>query len=263
LDHSEWARVRALEESRANVEHLPFTVRIVDNAEDLGKAVNVRHSAYARHVPEVAARLTAPETFDQNAGSVVLLAESKLDGSPLGTMRIHTNRFAALPLEGSVDLPHWLQRSRSEANRLAIVEGRVGRVVKLLLFKAYYQYCLENQIDWMVIVARKPLDRQYEALLFTDVLEGAFVPMKHVGNIPHRVLAFDVQAAYAQWEAARHPLFHFMTRTYHPDIQVGPAPGLGHPAELTFKRAIRHAAERDLSRRVTPAMSAPVCASPA
>jgi hypothetical protein len=125
-----------------------------------------------------------------------------------------------------VELPHWLDGSRSEANRLAIVEGHVGRVVKLVLFKAYYKFCLQAGIEWMVIVARKPLDRQYEALLFTDVFDGLFIPMRHCGDIPHRVLAFEVREARARWQAARHPLFNFMVRTHHPDILLddnGPA----------------------------------------
>lgn len=227
MDQGDWARVRALEESRAQVEYLPFTVRLVESQDDLRKAVDVRHSAYARHLPHVAARLQTPEPFDAAPGIVVLIAESKLDGSPLGTMRVHTNAFVPLPLEGSVQLPPWLDASRSEANRLAIVDGHIGRVVKLVLFKAYYRYCLNTGIDWMVIAARKPLDRQYDALLFTDLFDGLYIPMKHGGDIPHRVLAFEVRTAERRWYAARHPLFSFMVGTHHPDILLphrAPAP---------------------------------------
>ena len=71
-----------------SVERLPFTVSVVRSDEELDKAVSMRHSAYARHVPDLADRLKAPEPCDYDGGSVVLLAESKLDGSPLGTMRI-------------------------------------------------------------------------------------------------------------------------------------------------------------------------------
>jgi len=69
----------------------------------------------------------------------------------------------------SVELPEWLKATpRSEANRLGISEGRIGRLVKHLLFKAYFQYCALAGIEWMVIAARSPLDRQYDALLFND-----------------------------------------------------------------------------------------------
>ncbi|MFD2270822.1 hypothetical protein ACFS07_06110 [Undibacterium arcticum] len=63
-------------------ERLPFTVRLVRNEDDLCKAVHIRHSAYARHVPTFAETLKSPETSDAENGVVVLLAESKLDGSP-------------------------------------------------------------------------------------------------------------------------------------------------------------------------------------
>jgi hypothetical protein len=203
-------------------ERLPFTVRIVSCEEDLDKAVSVRHTAYARHLPTVAALLTTPEAYDRDEGSVVVLAESKLDGSPLGTMRIQTNRCRPLALEQSLALPVWLQgKSLAEATRLGVSQGGIGPVVKTALFKAYFHYCQLADIEWMVIAARAPLDRQYEALLFKDVYpSGEYIPMRHAGNIPHRVLAFDVAAAEQNWAKAKHPLFNYIFRTQHRDIDV-------------------------------------------
>lgn len=203
-------------------ERLPFTVKAVRNESDLMKAVHIRQTAYGRHVPELAEFLRVPEPYDREDGSVVLLAESKLDGSPIGTMRIQTNRYRKLGLEDSVVLPEWLQnKNLAEATRLGVSGGRIGRLPKTMLFKAYFDYCVDEDIDWMVITARSPLDRQYEALLFKDVFPGgAFIPMHHVGNIPHRVMAFEVATAENRWAAAHHPLYDFIFRTYHPDIDV-------------------------------------------
>lgn len=207
----------------AAVERLPFTVTVARSDEQLRKAVTMRHAAYARHVPALAELLKAPEAWDYDEGSVVLLAESKLDGSPLGTMRIQTNRRRSLAIEQSVELPEWLQDcGLAEATRLGVTLGRVGRVVKTMLFKAYFRYCQQAEIDWMVISGRAPLDRQYEALLFKDVFpQRGFIPMRHVGNILHRVLAFDVATAEERWAAANHPLFDFVFRTHHPDLELG------------------------------------------
>ena len=44
--------------------------------------------------------------------------------------------------------------------------------------------------------------------------------MRHIGNIPHRVMAFEVKSGETRWAEADHPLFYFMCRTRHPDIDV-------------------------------------------
>ena len=216
---------KALPQRQLAEERLPFRVRVVRDEADLDKAVSIRHAAYERHIPAVAALLEKPEATDFEPGSVVLLAEAKLDGSPLGTMRIQTNRYRPLALQQSIELPNWLQgASQAEATRLGVIGNRMGRLVKTALFKAYYQYCVLEEIEWMVIAARSPLDRQYEALLFQDVLPGGeFIPMRHAGNIPHRVLAFNIELADANWRAAGHPLYDFVVNTRHADIDLSGA----------------------------------------
>ena len=204
-------------------EVLPFTVRLVGDDQDLSKAVQIRHSAYARHLPTFAETLKTPESADSEEGVVVLLAESKLDGSPLGTMRIQTNEFKPLCVEQSVQLPEWLKGHRlAEATRLGVTDGKGGRLVTTVLFKAFYLYCKLTGIEWMVITGRSPIDRQYERMLFEDVFPGAgYIPLAHVGNLPHRVMTSSVQTAEARWTAAKNPLFDFAFRTFHPDIELG------------------------------------------
>jgi hypothetical protein len=219
--------------SEIAAERLPFTVRVVRHELQLRKAIAIRQRAYARHLPALGALLREPEMQDRDPGCVVLLAESRLDGEPLGTLRIQTNRHRPLALESSVELPEWLSgASLAEATRLGIAEGRIGRMVKTMLFKALYQYCLAAGIEWMVIGARSPLDRMYQALLFQEVFPGqGAIPLKHAGNLPHRILAFEVETAEARWRAARHPLLDLFVHTSHPDIErSGRLPGFGLPS---------------------------------
>ena len=206
-------------------ERLPFTVRLVRTEHELAKAVAIRHAAYARHLPEFAEQLRQPELSDFSDDCAVLLAESRLDGSPLGTIRIQTNRRDPLPLEQSVDLPDWLRQSNAaEAARLGVAEGMAGHLVKTMLFKAFYLYCLDSGIDWMVIAGRSPIDRQYQRLLFQDVFPGqGYVPLRHVSNLPHRIMCFDVATAEARWARAKHPLYKFMVQTRHPDLMLDQA----------------------------------------
>lgn len=208
------------------VEPLPFRVRVVRDEEDLEKAIQVRHSAYARHMPELAQTLKLPEAADTQLGVAILLAESKLDGSPLGTVRIQANTHHALTLEKSVRLPAWLQgQTLAHVSRLAIAQGSAGRVIKTMLFKGLFRYWELQGIDWAVVAARKPLDRTYEQLLFDDVFPGeGFIPLAHMNQIPHRVMAFEVATAEERWTVSRHPLTNFVFHTHHPDLDVsGPS----------------------------------------
>ena len=201
-------------------ERLAFTVRVVRTDEDLAKAVSVRHAAYARHMPEFAEKLRAPESIDAEPGVVVLLAESKLDGSALGTLRIQSNAHMPLKVEQSVTFPLWLRdRPLAEVSRLGIVGGTIGRLVKIVLIKAAFQYCELDGIEWAIVAARAPLDRQYDQLLFEDLYpEQGFIPMRHGNNIPHRVLGFEIDTGHQRWTDARHPLLNFFSYTRHPDI---------------------------------------------
>jgi hypothetical protein len=203
-------------------EGLPFTIRLVKNSDDLLKAVQIRHAAYMRHVPDFAQSLAGPETADLEKGVVVLLAESKLDGTPVGTMRIQTNEFEPLKLEKTVKLPPRMSGQRlAEATRLGVAQERGGRMVTTALFKAFYLYCKQHEVDHMVITARAPVDRQYDRLLFKDIYpELGYMPFQHVGNMPHRVMSLKVDDVFSLWEAARHPLFNFFFNTYHEDINV-------------------------------------------
>ncbi len=236
------AREKLLSKAPKKIERLPFTIRVVRDDEALRKAVAIRQAAYGRHMPALGERLRVPEPNDYDAGSVVLLAESKMDGSPIGTMRIQTNRFGPLSIEQGVTLPAWLKGRRlAEATRLGVDLGRTGRVVKMLLCKAFYLYSLEIGIKWMIIGARPPVDRQYEAALFTDIFPGEIIPMRHFNNIPHRVLGFEVDTAAQRWSDARHPLHQLMVETHHPDIDLS-------DAEISAWDAVPQKAE--MSRRL-------------
>jgi len=204
-------------------ERLPFTIRRVDTEDSLWKAIGIRHAAYARHVPEFARTLAAPEACDYEDDVIVLLAESKLDGTALGTARIQTNAYRPLHLEQSIELPDWLQGRRlAEVTRLGVSDGRIGHVVKVALMKAFFQYWEQSGTEFAIATGRAPIDRQYEQLMFSDVFEpGQMIPLRHVGNMPHRVMAFEIATAEARWTAAKHPLLKFVRQTSHPDIQIG------------------------------------------
>ena len=205
------------------VERLPFRVRVASGPGDLAKAIGVRHTAYSKHLsPLMTEALREPEVADTAPGTVLLLAESKLDGSALGSMRIQTNAHGPLKLEQAIDLPQWMAGKRlAEATRLAVAGDKSGHLVKTVMVKAGFLYCVQNAIHYMLITARAPVDRQYDRLLFRDVFpEMGYMPMQHVFNLPHRVMYFDVFEGETLWSRQRHPLLNFMRGTEHPDIDI-------------------------------------------
>ena len=166
-------------------------------------AVQIRQEAYARHMPDVAQNLGRPEAIDTEDGVGILLAESKIDGSPLGSVRIQTNQYKPLALEKSVDLPDWMRGlSLAQVSRFGVVHGTVGRLVKMVLVKGCLQYSQEHEIDWDVIAARPPLDKMYRQLTYQDLFpQAGLIPLAHMGNVPHRIMGFEVATCEARLTA--------------------------------------------------------------
>lgn len=210
------------EERQAMIERLPFTVRIVRSDEDLKRAIALRYEAYARHMPEFAEKLRQPEADDFEADSIILLAESKIDGSVIGTMRIQNNSYRPLSMEHSIALPDFYKgQSMVEVRRLGVAKGAAGRLVKMVLIKACLLYCEKNNIKWAMVAARPPLDHSYEKLIFIDVMPGqTFTPLPRANNVPHRVMAFEIDTCEKRFAAQQHPLLNFFCHTVHPDINV-------------------------------------------
>jgi len=199
-----------------------FAVRLASSEQDFHDARAVRAQAYGHHDPEVGRRFGAIDPLDTAEGSAVLLCRDQSTGLCVGTARIQVSGFGPLILESSLRLPEWLRgRPRAQISRLAVSPG-ASTVVKLLLMKASYQYCLAAQVRWMVIGARSnALIRNYRSLGFKDVFEtGAWMPLASGGGLPHQILALDVAGAKDAWQATKNRLYGFMTETFHPDVQV-------------------------------------------
>lgn len=200
---------------------LPFVVRQPLNHYELQQIATLRSQAYGRHNVQLGEMLTLPEDADMQPGNVVLGAFDKADNSLLGTLRIHTNLYGPLPLEESVDLPAHMRNLRlCEVTRLAI-RYDAPTLVKLALFKTCYQTGVRHALDSITAVGRDPIYRQYENLLFQEIFPGrGFMPIRHVANLPHKVLHLDLATAQDRWTRAKHPLLSFMVTIRYDDIET-------------------------------------------
>lgn len=204
-------------------EALPVRVRVVRTENQLSKAIEVRVKAYGRHTPTFADSLRTPEHEDKERRSLVLLCESKITGDAVGTLRIHTNFDGPTYLERTLRLPSYLQGCGiAYVTRLAVASGANGSFAKLALFKALYRYCFATQISWILAVARSPVDRDFVRLGFYDILPlGVKLHRpEDFGDVDVRPLCFSVYEAENRWRTANHPLYDFMIRKVHPDIEI-------------------------------------------
>jgi ribosomal protein S18 acetylase RimI-like enzyme len=206
-----------------SVQRLRFTLRVARSEAELRAACRVRSASYGHHLPNLRNPFSEPDELDWSADTAVFVACDKDTGAAVGTVRLATNGRQPLQIEHSTVLPEPLSdHVLAEVTRLAVLPGHDDPRVKLALMKATYLYCMARQVQWMVIGARSEgLIRQYRRLGFTDLLaDGTMVPLAHAGNLPHRILGFDVTSAERNWHAAQHPFYEFMVRTYHPDIEL-------------------------------------------
>jgi hypothetical protein len=208
-------------------EALPFVVEMAREG-DLKDVAALRSASYGKHIPALGMVLQKPEECDYELGCEVIVARSKFDGSLLGTMRVHTNAFKPLPLQTSLRLPERFSNMRMvEATRLCVKGSPNASLVRSALFKALFQYCEAQNVDWMMAAGRRPVDRIYDALLFSDVGEsGKFYPMAHAGGVPHRVMSLAPLEARFTWEACEHPLYRFVIETLHKDVNLSAMTGL-------------------------------------
>lgn len=202
---------------------LPFVVRIVRTEEQLRKVCEVRALAYGQRVPEFGASLREPELFDREPGSVVFMVDDKATGQTIGTLRIHSNAYKPLPVQGVVEVPDSLgSQLLVEVCRFSVRPGFNKTEVSLGLFKALYLYCLATQVKYMVVAAKRPLNGIYLSLGCEPLVgeQEQWVPLPYANHMEHSVLKFSVPRAEQVWYESGHPLYGFMSKTYHPDIQI-------------------------------------------
>jgi len=214
-------------QSSAAISRLPFRVKIA-SAEELMGVARLRAAAYGKHLPALATHLLQPEAADFEVGNEVFIASSKMDGSLLGTLRTHSNVLKPLPLEASLELhARFRGRRMVEATRLCVLGSLNSSLVRNALFKAFFHYCFEQGIDWMFATGRRPVDRIYDSMLWSDVEEpGRYYPMAHVAGVPHRVMCLAPADAEPRWRQAEHPLYSFAFQDRHPDIDISGARSL-------------------------------------
>jgi hypothetical protein len=200
-------------------ERLPFVVRLASGPQDLQRAVEIRASAYSRHLPRVGEALRTAEKEDLRSDVLLLIAERKFDRRPIGSIRIEPNFTGPLRIESETTLPdRFRNRQLVELTRLGVDNGNAGTLVMAALAKAAFEICSACGIDYAIAVGRRSMGEMFRSLCF-DVIEGP-VHLSYSKTVPFWLYAIPV----AEWEqrlrGKGHFYFEFMARTDHPDIAI-------------------------------------------
>lgn len=216
---------------------LPFTLERVHDEEGLLEAAAVRSLSYGHHVEDLRERFAVPDEVDYAHGTTVLLCRDKRSGEAVGTVRIQTSHRGRLLIDPCVDLPPRMRsQPRAEMTRLSARPG-ADPLVKVALWKAILLFCQVEQVRWMIIGARNDaLVRAYRSLGFKEVYsDGRLVRLPYAGDLPHRILALDVNAVERTWYETKNRMYGFFFELEHPDISLMPRA----PIRRTFTEEAR------------------------
>jgi hypothetical protein len=198
---------------------LPFRVRIASSPQDLERVVEIRSSAYARHLPAFAETLRTAEQEDHRSDVLLLIAERKLDRQPIGTMRLEPNFHGPLRIEREMTLPAAYQNCRLvETTRLGVQNGIGGTLVMAALVKAAFEICHAWGFSYGIAVGRRSMAELFGSMCF-DTVEGP-VRLSYSKNVPFWIFAIPVLEWEERLRAKHHFYFDFMARTEHPDINI-------------------------------------------
>ena len=211
---------RAYSVASERIEQLSFTVRVVTTPKDLEKAVEVRSSAYSRHMPSLGLSLKTPEAEDLKSDVLVLLAERKFDGQPVGSLRLQSNVKRPLRLEGEAALLEaFSERRLVESTRLGVDLGATSKLVTAALIKATYEICHGTGVEFNVTGGRRSMAQVFRSLHF-DELKGGPFPISFGNNIPHWIFVMPTLEFEGRLRVAGHWYYDFLAKTQHPDIHI-------------------------------------------
>jgi len=203
-------------------ELLPFQIRLAATAQDIERIAAQRGAAYSRHQPELVKHLAlnVPEPDDLRTDVVHIMAET-LEGKLVGSMRLNTNINRPLRFEREFNLPPAFRgKALLEAGRMTSARGTDGHQVVPALIKFAFEISYHAGIDYLLLIARSPIDRIYRALTFEDVFEGKKVETSAQPGVPVSLFQIPIAAVDERLRAAGCPFYHFLAETSHSPVSI-------------------------------------------
>ena len=196
-----------------------ITIRIARTPEDIAKALYVRWLGYRKYDSCAKAEL---EELDQGRNCTILLAEDDA-GKARGTIRILDRRHGPIEIERFLDVDALLpssNRSIAEATRFSIPASPLASRIKLLLWKAFLEFCLKRGIEYILVSMRPIAAKDYDRLKFTRLENGGTYSHSTLGNLAHESYYLHLPTAHDRYRQHNHPLTSFFFEEHYSNILV-------------------------------------------
>jgi hypothetical protein len=185
---------------------------------EIEKAMNVRWIGYKKYDGFEEAHL---EQLDLGLNCTIFLAQDSA-GEVLGTMRILDRRFGPIELESFIDvdvlMPH-SPRSIAELTRFSIPADPRSRLIKHLFWKTYFDFCVKNSIDFMLVSGKESATKDYKLLCFSELENGQYFH-SGLGNLPHFSYYLEIPKVPALYLERKHPMRSFFCELELSNIQL-------------------------------------------
>lgn len=194
-------------------------VRKAVTDDDLQKVFKIRWKGYSKHY-NIHNPKEIIDEFD-HAANVTLLLATDATNQALGTIRILDRSRGNIEFDRYLNIDSLLtpaEQPCAEASRLSIPSNPKSQQIKLLLWKAFYRYCVIYNIKTMLISAiHDSIAHDYELLLFDNIGVTFIHPM---AKVEAHIYKLNMLNAEEKFKAHHHLLYDFFVMTEHPNIQV-------------------------------------------
>ena len=197
-------------------------IRIARTEEQIQQAVAVRYQAYAERLTGLAGDVAIKEDLDRTVDPVILLAEDADTSQVIATARLNSGPGIREVL-AQIALPTSYTHDRlGYFSRMAAVGCPISKkIARGLLHKALLQICVAKQVDRMLLLVGNVRSKLYMPWGFQPVFPDDAVLRPEMVH-GRRVNLFQLETRRAEAKALElgGPLYDFLFRTYHEEIEV-------------------------------------------
>jgi hypothetical protein len=195
-----------------------FVTKVVTEIE-LQKVFNIRWLGYKKYFKQ---KDDVIDQFDFSPHATILMATDE-HRQPIGTIRILDRRYGKIEIDDFLNVNKLLSKEEhpcAEATRFCIPNNANSKLIKLILWKSFYLYCLYHKINTILIAVRPSAARSYRHLLFEDIGDKGVFNHSVLGNIQHYTYKLNVPTAEEKFRSYKHPLYEFFCVQQHSSIKI-------------------------------------------